>query len=262
MPNQRQPSKPKSTEEILREIESTSYDTSPNLHEKDRTHAKSGGAIKSLLNFFVKIDPEEGEAAKPAQPATGARVSDLVADEPAPAFSAPLKRDASLSDKAFEDIYREAGIGDSPCSADDLAKLMDNPTVANQPLSVKVIAVNLTLSAKGISIDTPISDAVRRDRALEAYQKMLIEHASATEQRNTGKIQQITQETEEYLKRKQSEMEALRAEVAEAKRQSMDFSQRREVEETRLAGLVSPFLEGKPNPVTVGHQGSDGNPNQ
>src|SRR5882724_5533375 len=246
MPNQRQPSKPKTTEEILREIESTSDDTVPALSDHARTHTKGGGAIKSLLNFFVKIDPEDGEE---VEPATGARVSDLVANEPAPQFSAPPKRDSSLAEKAFEDIYREAGIGDSPCSADDLAKLMDNPTVANQPLSVKVIAVNLTLSAKGINIDTPISDAVRRDRALDAYQKMLVEHASATEQRNTGKIQQLTQETEEYLKRKQAEMEALRGEIAEAKRQSMDFSQRREVEETRLAGLVSPFLEGKPNPV-------------
>ena len=47
-------------------------------------------------------------------------------------------------------------------------------------------------------------------------------------------------------------MEALRQEIAEAKRQSLDFSVRRESEEKRLANLISPFLEGKPNPVTVG----------
>ena len=121
-------------------------------------------------------------------------------------------------------------------------------------MSVKVIAVNLTLSAKGISIDVPISDAVRRDRALDGYQKMLAEHASSTEQDNTAKIQKLSRETEEYLKRKQAEMEALRGEIAEAKRQSMDFSQRREVEEKRLAASISPFLDGKPNPVTIGNQ--------
>jgi len=47
-------------------------------------------------------------------------------------------------------------------------------------------------------------------------------------------------------------MEALRQEISEAKRQSLDFSARREVEEKRLANLIAPFLEGKPNPVTVG----------
>jgi hypothetical protein len=257
MPNQRQPTKPKSTEEILREIESPSHNTFPNLAGQPKTHARSGGgAIKSLLNFFVKIDPEGGEE---PEPATGTRVADLVADEPPPQFSLPSKGESGLAGKAFEDIYREAGIGGSPCSADDLAKLLDNPTVANQPLSVKVIAVNLTLSAKGISIDTPISDAVRRDRALEAYQKMLVEHASAVEESNTGKIQQLTRDAEEYLKRKQAEMEALKGEIAEAKRQSVDFSQRRETEEKRLAALVSPFLEGKPNPVILGNQTLEGN---
>jgi len=46
-------------------------------------------------------------------------------------------------------------------------------------------------------------------------------------------------------------MDALRSEIAEAKRQSTDFAVRREAEEKRLANLIAPFLEGKPNPVTV-----------
>ena len=53
------------------------------------------------------------------------------------------------------------------------------------------------------------------------------------------------------------EMEALRGESMEAQRQMIDFSVRREAEEKRLADLISPFLEGKPNPVTVGNQSSE-----
>jgi hypothetical protein len=124
-------------------------------------------------------------------------------------------------------------------------------------MNVKIIAVNLALSAKGISHEAPIADAVRRDRALDAYQLLLADLAHTAEQRNLAKIQQLTQETEEFLKRKQAEMETLRAEIAEAKRQAMDFSLRREAEEKRLANLISPFLEGKPNPVTVGYQGRE-----
>jgi TRAP-type C4-dicarboxylate transport system substrate-binding protein len=139
-----------------------------------------------------------------------------------------------------------------------LGKLLDNPTVADQPLNVKVVAVNLTLSAKGVGPDVPIADAVRRDRALDAYQEMLYLHAATAEQRNAARIQQITQETEEYLKRKQTEIETLRGETAEARRQSMDFSVRRETEERRLANLISPFLEGGPNPVTVGNKPGEG----
>jgi hypothetical protein len=269
MANPKQPAKPRSTEEILREMEEMVGDVGGE-DPGPSAGGKSSGGLKSLLDFFVKVVPEEGEgspAAAPAAPVTpakpatsppkaGPRVADLIAGEPAPKFAAP-KTGADLSQKTFEDIYREAGITGSPCTVDELAALMENPSIVNQPTNVKIIAVNLALSAKGISHEAPIADAARRDRALDAYQSMLADLAHTAEQRNLATIQQLTQETEEFLKRKQAEMETLRAEIAEAKRQAMDFSLRREAEEKRLADLISPFLEGKPNPVTVGYQGRE-----
>src|SRR5437868_8616480 len=83
---------------------------------------------------------------------------------------------------------------------------------------------------------------------------MLDERDRANEQRNTLQVQQLTQEVEEFLRRKQAEMDTLREEISEAKRHALDFSVRREAEEQRLAGLISPFLSGQPNPVTVGNQ--------
>lgn len=267
MPNQKQPPPPKSTEEILREMEQMSRGAGQNSNAP--TAQSSGGGLKSLFDFFVKVVPEEGET-PPARTSGSApagsqktparaqqRVGDLVAGEAAPKFAPPKNDNLDLSQKSFEEIYQEAGLGDSACTVDELETLMENPAVANQPLSVKVIAVNLTLSAKGIGHDVPLADAVRRDRALDAFQSMLTDRAAAAEQRNLAKIQQLSQETEEYLKRKQAEMEALRSEIAEAKRQSIDFSLRREAEEKRLANLITPFLEGKPNPVTIGNQGGE-----
>ncbi len=229
MPSQKQPSQPRSTEEILREMEDMARESG-----SDRPAKSSGGGLKSFLDFFVKFEPEEPEgepgagAPKPKSaaahskqaPGGGTRVGDLVAGEPAPKFTHP-QTSADLSSKPFDEIYREAGITGSPCSVDELATLMENPAVASQPLS-------------------------------DAFQAMLDERAGDAEQRNLAKIQQLTLETEEYLKRRQAEMEALRQEIAEAKRQSLDFSARREAEEKRLANLIAPFLEGNPNPVTVG----------
>jgi hypothetical protein len=269
MANKKQPSQPKSTEEILREMESMAQDVRPGGPSFDQSGDKSGGAksggggLKSLLDFFVKVVPEEEEAPKPKPPAPnaptpppqrpdGPRVGDLVSGESAPKFAAPPAGGGDLSQKPFTEIYREAGVADSPCSVDELAALMENPTVANQPLSVKIIAVNLALSAKGVGHDVPVADAVRRDRALDAFQSMLADRARSVEQSNLAKIQQLTQETEEYLKRKQAEMNALRTEISEANRQSLEFSLRRETEEKRLAALITPFLEGAENPVTIG----------
>jgi hypothetical protein len=273
MSDPKQPGRPKSTQEILAEMENMSKgvgSSAPGDAGEGRS-AKGhpqGGAFKSLLGFFVKVVPEEDleqedasakpPAHKPAGDRAGSRVSDLVAGEASPQFKAPSAAATDLATRPFEQIYKEAKIPGSPCTVDELGRLLDNPTVADQPLNIKVVAVNLTLSAKGIGPDVPIADAVRRDRALDAYQDMLDQRATSAEQRNAAKIQQITQETEEFLKRKQAEIETLRVETTEAKRESIDFSLRRETEEKRLANLISPFLEGGPNPVTVRNEPGEG----
>jgi hypothetical protein len=262
MPNPKRPSRPKDTEEILREMEGMSQGVGPGSDDSVEPEARasnSPGALKSLLGFFIKVVPEEEMQPEtgsdpPPPPPLAQRVADLIAEEPAPKFKAQQAQPGDLSDKPFEEIYKEAGITATACSVDELKKLLENPAVSNQPLNIKVIAVSLTLSAKGIGPDVPIADALRRDRALDAYQEMLDDRARATEKNNSAKIQQITQEVEEYLKRKQAEMDNLRAQIAEARRQVDDFSIRREAEEKRLAELISPFLEGKPNPVTIGNQ--------
>lgn len=274
MPDPKQPRRPKSTQEILAEMENLSQGVGSSAPEdagetRSSKGHQEGGAFKSLLGFFVKVVPEEEEPEQKAPSAkpsahnvvpdrTASRVADLVAGEASPQFKAPTDDTADLASRPFDQIYKEARLPDSPCNVDELGKLLENPTVADQPINIKVVAVNLTLSAKGIGHDVPIADAVRRDRALDAYQQMLDQRSATAEERNAAKIQQISQETEEYLKRKQAEIEALRSETSETKRQSIEFSLRREAEEKRLANLISPFLEGSPNPVTVGNKPGEG----
>ena len=249
-PNQ----KPKTTDEILSEMQNVS---GAEANEKPDTGA--GGALKSLLGFFVKDTPDETEIPVAAKapttppPTPRPRVSELVPPTPAPKFTPAPASASNLADKPFDEIYREAGLQISPCSVDELANLLSNPTIAAQPLNIKVVAVSLTLSSKGLTVEAPIKDALRRDQILDAYQAMLTERVIATEQANAQRIENISKEVEEYLKKKQAEMDVLKAEIASSKKQAVEFSIRREIEEKRMADLISPFLEGKPNPVTVGN---------
>ena len=275
MPNRKRTEDTRSTEDILREMNELSQSIDSSIAgisgaAPEQPSPRRRGAMKSLLNFFVSVEPGEGEpgaeGAAPEDVSPDAassqpprqRVADLVAGEPPPTFDRlGAEGGGDLAAKSLEEIYAEAGLGDTPCSVDELASLLANPSLANHPMSVKVVAVNLALSAKGVGLDVPIADAVRRDRALDAFQAMLDERARAADERNAARIQQLTREAEEYLKRKQEEMEALRAETAEARRQTADFALRREAEEKRLAELISPFLEGKPSPLTVGTRGGE-----
>lgn len=262
---------PRSTEDILREMAELSKGIEASENQKisenrknEEKHAREGGAFKSLLGFFVKVHDDEPQApppnpkgikgmpAQPVQAPEPKRVSDLVVDEPLPQFSPPKTTQTPLSEKPFEEIYREAGIKKER-SVDHLLELMNSPTVQNQPMAVKVVAVNLALSAKGEKIDDYIADAVRKDRALDAYQKMLSQRAREVEEKTKKDIERIQKEVEEYLKKKQAEIESLRAQAADFSKQSIDFSVRRLAEEQRLADAISPFLDGKPNPVTVGN---------
>ncbi|MFY9226441.1 MAG: hypothetical protein WAQ98_27435 [Blastocatellia bacterium] len=267
------PKSPAELEKMLKEMESLSKPS-----ETPKPTREGGGALKSLLGFFVKIhdDEQEQTPAKTAPPTTTQplntktqplatpsgkieppvkKVADLVNDEPTPKFNSPITLDQGedLSSKTFEEIYLQAGVVNNQRSVDEIISLMQSPTVANQPLSVKVVAVNLALMAKGTKIDDYIADAVRKDRALDAYQLMLNERSREVEEKTKTGLEKIQKEVEEYLKKKQQEMEKLRAQASEAGRQSVEFSVRRQVEEQRLADAISPFLEGKPNPVSVGN---------
>src|SRR6266545_4371681 len=100
MPNPKQPPKPRSSEEILRDMEAMSEDTGSSPASSAKAE---GGGLKSLLNFFVKVVPEESEAPSPMPPSSAPRsaprVSELVAGEPAPKFAPPKTTSTDLSQK-------------------------------------------------------------------------------------------------------------------------------------------------------------------
>src|SRR5262245_44467337 len=143
------PPRPKSTEEILREMEAMSEGVGSPSGEKH----EGKGAFKSLMNFFIKIEPEDEatpappeftkppqqspRAAWPQTPRPQQLVADLIPNEPAPKFKEPTTVKDDLAQREFEQIYQDAGLPKSPCPVDELTRLMENPAVANQPLSVK-----------------------------------------------------------------------------------------------------------------------------
>lgn len=254
MTNSQPTPKPRTTEELLQEMETMSKGFGKSGEADHPRPTKESGALKSLLSFFVKIVPGDEDTQTTSGTDLAQGTADIVSDESLPVFAVPDETTGDLSQKPFAEIYREAGITESPLSVDELEKLLTNPTIAAQPMSVKLIAINLALSAKGVTVEVPIADAARRDQVLESYQAMLLDRAREVERRNSEKIQQITAEIEAYLKRYQAEIDTLHLETSELKRQSKDFALRREAEAQRLANLINPFLEGKPNPVLIHSQ--------
>lgn len=213
--------------------------------------AEQGSSFLNRIGgFFISKVDEEASHHPDLPPPTPNTVAEMASVEPEPEFSV---ESGDMSGKNFSEIYSEAGIDDSAFTVDKLAALLQDPTLKDQPLSTKTLVVKMALKAQNVTPEVPVNDAIKRDRALDAYQKMLNSRATETETQNSQAIQQINEEVRTFLEKKNAEMDALRTETSEMKRQADTFASRRLQEEQRLAAIIVPLLEGQPNPVTTGN---------
>jgi hypothetical protein len=241
-------------DKLLRDVDSLTGST-PQVQEtqqveesSESTQAKKGSSfLDAVGGFFIsKVDDETDTP--PPSPNTVAQVATNI---PVPTFQATSD---DMSSRAFADIYREAGVDESSFTVDKLLVLLQDPSLKDQPMSTKTLVLKMALKAQNVEPTVPVTDAAVRDRALDAYQKMLNQLALQTEAQNSGKIQQINDEVKKYLEAKNAEMDALRTQIADVKRQSESFATRRQAEEQRLAEIIMPLLEGQPNPVSIGNK--------
>jgi len=214
---------------------------------------KESSFMNALGGFFISKVEDDAPAGEDVPPPTPNTIEEVAASEPAPDFSHAAASADDISNKSFAEIYAEAGISEADFTVDKLADLLNDPTLKDQPMSTKTLVLKMALKAQNVQPETPVTDAVRRDRATDAYQKMLNQRAAETETNNNALIQNINEEVKALLEQKNAEMDTLREETREMRRQAETFAVRRQAEEQRLADLVVPLLEGKPNPVHVGN---------
>ena len=242
---------------LLSEVDSLTGNAQTEIQEEQQRPSsarKESSFLSSIGGFFISKVEDEHASTIDAPPPTPNTVEDVSSAEPAPEFAAPENTTGDLSNTAFADVYSAAGIDESGFTVDKLAVLLEDPTLKDQPMTTKTLVLKMALKAQNVSPETPVADAARRDRALDAYQKMLNSRAADADASNMQQIQQINEEVKIYLEQKNAEIDALRTETQEMRRQADAFAQRRLAEEQRLAALVVPLLEGKPNPVSVGNQ--------
>lgn len=247
-------------DKLLREVDSLtgSSSQSEETQEVEETRqpsqAKRGSSfLDAVGGFFIsKVEDEETHHQVDTPPPTPNTVAEVAETVPTPEFSATGADDYST--RAFADIYSEGGVDESTFTVDKLLTLLHDPSLKDQPLSTKTLVLKMALKAQNVEPTVPVTDAVTRDRALDGYQKMLNTLATQTEGENSQKIQQINDEVRKYLEAKNAEMDALRTQTAEIKRQAESFASRRLQEEQRLAEIIMPLLDGQPNPVSIGNK--------
>jgi hypothetical protein len=236
----------KSVEEIMAGVRSA---TGKARGETEQKSEGGGNVLKSLFSSLI-YNSGGDETAVPAEIVTNEE--GLYTDMPN--FNTPeyISAEDNLGEKPFADIYAEAEIA-SPFSVDELDEMANSAELKDQPPNMKLVAVPFALKQKGVTLDEPIADAAKRDAALDGFALMLSKRAYRGRMENESKVASIENELKEIFAAKQAEIDALRADSMAKQNEYQTFLQRKSAEESRMAEIISPFLSGKPNPVTVGN---------
>lgn len=216
---------------------------------------ESGQAAKSAADEIAQLArgaaPKPGGAAQTgarpsAQPVAPRTAAQVAAGAPGPKFTAP-----GGPPVAFDQIYSLAEIR-TPAHGYTIlkvAEMLQSEHLRGLPADVKQRSVLVALEAAGVKIDEVVEDAVRRDRALDAYERAQQNAVEDLEARKTAENQAIQAELDRLIAEHQARMRANTDEVAKEKERFYGWRLKKQQEEQKIADAVGYFLAK--NPITT-----------
>ncbi|SPF42756.1 hypothetical protein SBA4_2990016 [Candidatus Sulfopaludibacter sp. SbA4] len=211
---------------------------------------------KKWYNLFVSVDqpaeeaPEtDGEPAPAAAPASAAQaVADIAAGiSKVTTFTTPVSNAAS-----FDEIYSAAEIH-PPAHGFTVMKVADmlhSEHIRNLPRDVKRSSVLVALEASGAPIQDVIEDAVKRDRALDTFERVQERSVTDLEARKTKENQEIQAEMDRLAADHKARIQANNDELAKERERFYAWRLKKQEEEQKISDTVSYFVTD--NPITTG----------
>jgi hypothetical protein len=212
---------------------------------------------KRWYNYFLSVDqPEEGKAEEATSaeesraPRTAAQtVAEIASGVTAePKFTGPVTHPAS-----FQEIYEAAEIT-APSHGFTVLKIIDliqSEHIRNLSRDVKRSSLLLALEAAGVKPQEIVQDAVRRDKALDAYETVQQRALQELEAKKTQENQGLQAEIERRINEMQSRIQANNDEVAKEKERFYGWQLKKQQEEQKIADAVAYFTSERP--VTSPH---------
>ena len=216
---------------------------------------------KKWYNYFVSTDdPNAPATPADAQPASGAGAAQTVAEIASsvatePKFSGPVSNPTS-----FEQIYQAAEIPAAPqgYSILKIAEMLQSEHIRGMPADVRRSSVLVALDAAGVDIKDVIQDAVRRDRALDTYERVQEKAVNQLESQKTQENAQIQADMDKYVAEQRAKIQANNDTVAKEKERFFGWRLKKQQEEKKISDAVAPFVTE--NPITTGGSSSSAAP--
>jgi hypothetical protein len=211
---------------------------------------------KKWYNYIVSVDDATGAQASPpnARTTSGpvksaaqsvAEIASSIAAEPK--FTSPISDPTS-----FDEIYKAAEIPTPPqgYSILKISQMLESEHIRNLPSDVKRSSVLVGLDAAGVDIKEIIQDAIRRDRALDTYERVQRRAAEELEARKNKENSDIQAQIDQYITGQRAKIQSNNEEVAREKERFTGWRMKKQQEEKKIADAVGYFVTE--NPITTG----------
>jgi hypothetical protein len=204
---------------------------------------------KKWYNLFVSVDQPAGQPPDAPAETPDSSAARKIADIAASVAPAPTKFTSPVGDAAtFAEIYSAAEIR-APLhgySITKVAEMLQSEHIRSLPREVKRSSVLVALEAAGAPLQDVIEDAVKRDRALDTFERVQEQALAALETRKTQENQQVQTEMDRLVAEHRSRMQANSDEVAKEKERFFGWRLKKQEEEQRIADAVSYFVTDNP----------------
>jgi hypothetical protein len=205
-------------------------------------------AKKKWYSYFV-VTHEEGAKTDSSvtQTSSPLRVEDMAATaDAAPTFDAPASSSVDLSV-----VYESAKIVPPAhgYTVLKIAGMLESEHISALPPDVKRKSVLVALDAAGVRIDEIVQDAVRRDRALDTYERVLEKHLEDLRARTAEENQHLEAEISRHLAELRGRIDANQQSVEREEREFLAWRAKKQQEEEAIARAVGYFVSD--NPVTT-----------
>jgi hypothetical protein len=211
---------------------------------------------KKWYNYIVSVDDNgtteqslpnvRNASATPKSAAQSvADIASTIAMEPK--FTTPVSDPTS-----FDEIYRAAEVPPAPQGYTILkvTQMLESEHIRNLPSDVKKSSILVALDAAGVDIKDVIQDAVRRDRALDGYERVQQRAAEELERRKTKENTDIQAQIDQYVTEQRAKIQGNNEEVSREKERFTGWRLKKQQEEKKIAEAVGYFVSE--NPITTG----------
>jgi hypothetical protein len=222
---------------------------------------------KKWFNYFISVEStgaSKGE--EPPMDDAAKAVADIAASLGPPPAAPPSMPDKALEQRAatiapsatvtgkpleFNEIYAAAEITTPPhgYTVMKVSEMLQSPHIKDLPMEVRRSSILVALDAAGVKVANIVEDAVRRDKALDAFERI---QQKATDDFEAAKLEEnrklqaeLDKLTAEYKARIQANTDA-----AAKKRDSFAaWRVQKQIEEQKIADCVGYFVTE--NPITT-----------